>query len=51
MPARPKVAEAKPARMKPMGQKTMAKASRTVKAAKAKVIAKGAAKKRSRASA
>jgi len=50
MPARGKVA-AKPARMKPMAQKTMAKASRTVKAAKSKVVAKSPVKKRSRASA
>ena len=37
--------------MKPMAQKTMAKPSRTVKAAKGKVAAKSAVKKRSRASA
>ena len=50
MPSRGKVA-AKPARMKPMAQKTMSKPSRTVKAAKGKVAAKSAVKKRSRASA
>ncbi len=36
---------------KPIGQKAMAKASRPVKATKAKVVAKGPMKKRSRASA
>jgi DNA-binding transcriptional MerR regulator len=50
MPARGKVA-AKPARVQPGGQKTMAKAARAAKTAKAKVIAKGGAKKRSRATA
>ena len=41
----------KAARVKPLAQKTMAKAPRTAKAAKAKVVAKSAAKKRSRATA
>jgi DNA-binding transcriptional MerR regulator len=52
MPSRDKVAVAKGARSKAVGQKAMTKASRPVKpATKGKVVAKGSMKKRSRASA
>ena len=52
MPSRDKVAVAKGARSKAVGQKAMMKASRPVKPpTKGKVVAKGSMKKRSRASA
>lgn len=51
MPSSGKSAVAKAGRSKAVAQKAMVKTSRTVKPAKAKVVAKGSLKKRSRASA